>query len=89
MAAARADGNPFLISWALHGLARAFINIDPARALGALRDGLRHNHEQRQASGRPSWPETPPASKPPTASPTTPSPSPTPRSTPSTGQVTS
>ena len=47
VAAARAHGNPFLLAFALAGYGRAFSEIDPARALGATRQGLACAEEHR------------------------------------------
>ena len=47
VAAARAHGNPFLICLTLSGYGRAFAEIDPVRALSAVRQGLACAREHR------------------------------------------
>jgi predicted ATPase len=47
VAAARANGNQFWISWALLACGRAFADSDPTRALAALREGLDYARTHR------------------------------------------
>ena len=47
IAAARTNGNPFLIAYALTGCGRAFTETDPVRALAAYREGLVYTQQQR------------------------------------------
>ena len=47
VSAARAHGNPFLISFTLQGYVRAFTEVDPTRALNAVREGLACAREHR------------------------------------------
>jgi predicted ATPase len=48
LAAARAEGNPFIVAMALYGSGRAFASAEPARALRLYRDGLVYAQEHRQ-----------------------------------------
>ena len=47
VAAARAHGNPFLLAFTLAGYGRAFAEVDPTRALSAVRQGLACAEEHR------------------------------------------
>ncbi len=47
LATARARGNPFIISYAMSGYGLAFVEADPIRALGALREGLLYAQQHR------------------------------------------
>ena len=47
VAAARARGNPFLPAYTLAGYGKAYAEVDPARALNAVRQGLACAEEHR------------------------------------------
>ena len=47
LAAARDFGWPFLVAYALSGYVRSFVDIDPARALNACREGLAYCRQHR------------------------------------------
>ena len=47
LAAARSEGNPFWTAMALGGCGRVFINIDPDRAFGYLREGIEYCDQNR------------------------------------------
>ncbi len=47
LAAARARDNPFVIAYAMSGYGLAFVEADPVRALGVLREGLLYAQQHR------------------------------------------